>query len=119
MQQKLIGAWGEATAAQYLRERGYTIVSMGYRCRFGEVDIIAENKQYIAFVEVKTRKNSGFAEAREFVTGHKIGRLRQTAELWLAEHETTRQPRFDVIEIYAPQGTDTNRPEIRHLEDAF
>ncbi|MCL2842335.1 MAG: YraN family protein [Oscillospiraceae bacterium] len=119
MKQKLIGAWGEATAAEYLQNRRYTVISMGYRCRFGEIDIIATNKKYIAFVEVKTRKDSGFAEAREFVNHHKMGRLRQTAEMWLSEHETTLQPRFDVIEIYAPQGADTNSPEIRHLEDAF
>lgn len=119
MKQKLIGAWGEALAAEYLQSCGYVVVSMGYRCRFGEVDIIVTDKKYIVFVEVKTRTSKHFAEAREFVTRHKIERLRRAAEMWLSAHETTRQPRFDVIEIYAPQGVDTTRPEITHLEDAF
>ena len=55
----------------------------------------------------------------EFVDAKKQERIRQTAELYLAEHETQKQPRFDVIEIYAPDGTDTKKPEVRHLEDAF
>ena len=119
MKQKLIGAWGEALAAEYLRGRGHTVVSMGYRCRYGEVDIISTDEAYIVFVEVKTRKSKRFAEAREFVTPQKIERLRRAVEMWLSVHETTLQPRFDVIEIYAPQGVDTIRPEITHLEDAF
>ena len=49
----------------------------------------------------------------------KQGRIRLAAALWLAEHETDKQPRFDVIEVYAPQGVETRRPVIRHWENAF
>ncbi|MFR8914107.1 MAG: YraN family protein [Oscillospiraceae bacterium] len=83
-------------------------------------DLIAENRDYLVFVEVKLRKSAAFAEALNLSTGQKAGTHRRTAELYLCEHpEQTKQPRFDVIEVYAPFGTETKRPEIRHLEDAF
>ena len=112
MRNDLTGRWGEETAAAYLRRRHYTIVAANYRCRLGEIDLIAESRDYLVFVEVKLRKSAAFAEALEFVDRHKQARIRRTAE-------QTKQPRFDVIEVYAPFGTETKRPEIRHLEDAF
>lgn len=115
----LVGAWGEAAAAEYLRKKHYTIVASGFRCRFGEIDLIARKGKCLVFVEVKTRKNAGFAQAREFVDGHKQQRLRSTAEFYLAQNPMDLQPRFDVIEIYAPEGAATKKPEITHLEDAF
>jgi putative endonuclease len=116
---KLRGSWGEAEAMSYLKQKGYTAVGMGFRTRFGEIDLIVKDKKYIVFAEVKLRKNDRFAEAREFVDSNKRERLRTTAELWLARHETELQPRFDVIEIYAPEGVNTINPKIIHLEDAF
>lgn len=113
------GAWGEAQAAAYLRRKHYTVVACNYRCRFGEIDLIVQNRKYTVFVEVKLRKSEKFAQAREFVTTAKQERLRATALMWLQENSDHRQPRFDVIEIYAPLGPDTVNPEIVHLEDAF
>lgn len=115
----VVGAWGEALAARYLRRRGYRIVAARYRCRFGEIDLIAENRRYLAFVEVKLRKTADFALAREYVDIRKQRRLRLTAQCYLEAHPTSLQPRFDVIEIYAPEGMDTRHPEINHMEDAF
>ena len=116
---KLLGAWGEALAAEYLRKKHYQILACGYRCRFGEIDLIVSNRRYLVFVEVKLRKSGDFALAREFVNYKKQERIRLTASLFLSQHSTRLQPRFDVIEIYAPEGTDTVHPEIHHLEDAF
>ena len=115
----LLGAWGEVLAAEYLRKKRYEIVAMGFRCRFGEIYIIARNRLYLVFVEVKLRKSAGFAAAREFVDSKKQNRLRLTAELYLSQNPTELQPRFDVIEIYAPEGEKTSHPVIHHLEDAF
>ena len=115
----LLGAWGEALAAEYLRRKRYELVACGWRCKFGEIDLIVKNKKFLAFVEVKLRKNAKFAQAHEFVDRKKQERLRTTAALYLAENPTRLQPRFDVIEIYAPQGILTPDPEINHLEDAF
>ena len=115
----LSGAWGEALAAEYLRKKRYKLIASGYRCRYGEIDLIVCNRKYLVFVEVKLRRSAEFAQAREFVDIHKQNRLRTTAQMYLAQNPTKLQPRFDVIEIYAPEGTLTNKPEIAHLEDAF
>ena len=115
----LTGAWGESIAAQYLRKKRYRILSANYRSRFGEIDIIAANKTYLVFVEVKLRKNNHFADAADFVDRRKQDRIRTTAEVYLSENHTDLQPRFDVIEIYAPDGSATQKPVINHLEDAF
>ena len=115
----LSGAWGEALAAEYLKKRKYRILAAGYRSRFGEIDLIVSDKRYLVFVEVKTRKSDKFAEAKEFVDFRKQNRLRTTAEIYLSENPTQLQPRFDVIEIYAPEGCETKKPLINHMEDAF
>ena len=115
----LTGAWGESLAAEYLRKKHYRVVAAGYRSRFGEIDLIVENRKFLVFVEVKLRKTDSFALAREYVNGAKQNRIRTTAEIYLSENPTALQPRFDVIEIYAPQGVTTANPVINHLEDAF
>ena len=113
------GAWGEALAAEYLRKKRYKILATNYRCRFGEIDLIAANRKYLVFVEVKLRKSDRFAGALEFVDQRKQDRLRTTAASYLSECPTALQPRFDVVEIYAPNGTQTVKPQIHHMEDAF
>lgn len=115
----IIGAWGESIAAEYLQKKHYKLIASNYSCRFGEIDLIVTNKEYLVFVEVKLRKSAKFAMALEHVDAYKQNRIRTTAELYLSEYPTQLQPRFDVIEIYAPEGMETKKPEIHHLEDAF
>ena len=116
---RLLGRWGEALAAEYLRKKGFRILEAGWRCRFGEIDLIAADRKYLCFVEVKLRKSAAFGGAGEFVDRRKQEKLRATAELYLSQSPTELQPRFDVIEIYAPQGMDTLKPEIRQIPNAF
>ena len=116
---KLLGRWGESVAAEYLKKRGYRLIAAGWQCRFGEIDLILQDGKYLVFAEVKLRKSASFAQAREFVTGAKQRRLRLSAQLYLSEHPTELQPRFDVTEVYAPQGMKTKEPRIFHLENAF
>ena len=118
-QNNINGAWGEATALRYLQNKHYKSVAANYRCRFGEIDLIVCDRKYLVFVEVKLRKSSKFADAKEFVDAYKQSRLRTTAEMYLSENPTNLQPRFDVIEVYAPEGALTKRPKIIHMEDAF
>ena len=118
-QNNIIGAWGEALAAAYLKKKKYKLLASGYRSRFGEIDLIVADRKYLVFVEVKLRKNNNFADAREFVDQRKQNRIRTTAALYLSQFPTRLQPRFDIIEIYAPSGAETIKPEINHLEDAF
>ena len=115
----LLGPWGEEKAAEFLRRKGYALVTSNYRCKFGEIDLIVKNRRYLVFVEVKLRKNAKFAQALEYVDRRKQDRIRTTASMYLAQNPTELQPRFDVIEIYAPDGSATAHPEIYHLEDAF
>lgn len=116
---RLRGRWGEEQAAGYLRRKGFRVTDVNWKCRFGEIDLIAEDGVYLCFVEVKLRKTAAYGSAAAFVDWRKQQRLRTAAELYLAGHPTGLQPRFDVIEIYAPQGTDTENPGIFHLENAF
>ena len=113
---KLIGRRGESAAAEYLKKKKYRIVGLNYACRFGEIDVIAENRDYIVFAEVKMRKSAAFAEAKEFVTAAKQQRVISTAQLWLQSNPTEKQPRFDVIEIY---GEGEHIERINHIENAF
>lgn len=115
----LLGAWGEALAAEYLRKKHYQILAAQYSSRFGEIDLIAKDRGFLVFVEVKLRKSPGFAQAREYVSRAKQDRIRMTASIYLSQNPTRLQPRFDVIEIYARSGMETAHPEIYHLEDAF
>lgn len=118
-QNNLLGAWGESLAASYLRKKGYKLLDYGYSCRYGEIDLIARKGKVLVFVEVKLRKTDKFAQAAEHVDFHKQNRLRTTASMYLSQNPTKLQPRFDVIEIYAPEGMKTTAPEIHHMEDAF
>ncbi len=115
----LVGAWGEQLAAEYLRKNGYKVIASGYRCRYGEIDLIAQNRKVLAFVEVKLRKSDKFASASDHVDYFKQNKLRSTAALFLSQNPTKLQPRFDVIEVYAPDGISTREPRIIHMEDAF
>lgn len=114
-----VGSWGEFLAAKYLQQKHYKLVAMNYHSRFGEIDLIVSNKTYLIFVEVKLRKSDHFASAYEHVDQQKQQKIRTTAEIFLAEYHTDLQPRFDVIEIYAPDGANTKHPKINHMEDAF
>ena len=111
MDNRQLGAWGEKKAANYLRLHGYKIVDMNCRYRQGEIDIVASKRGYIVFVEVKLRKNDAYAEAKQ-------QRVMMAAQIWLQQNEMELQPRFDVIEIYAPNG-EKGRVRINHIENAF
>lgn len=115
----IVGSWGEGIAWEYLRKKKFKLLATNYRTRFGEIDLIVSDKEYLVFVEVKLRKSANFAAALEHVDWHKQNRLRTTAEIYLSLFPTKLQPRFDVIEVYAPQGIETKNPVINHLEDAF
>lgn len=116
---RLLGRWGESRVADWLRANGYRLLASGYRCRFGEIDLISANQRYICFTEVKLRHCADFAQAREFVDRRKQERVRLTAEHYLSEHFSDLQPRFDVAEVYAPEGISTKNPQINYLENAF
>ena len=107
------GSVGERLAANYLAEQGYILLERNFRCRYGEIDVIACQREMVVFVEVKLRKNAGFSRAAEAVTPAKRERLRKAASLWLAQQDCGAPARFDVVEVYVQSG------ELVHLENAF
>ncbi len=119
MTTKARGDWGEAQVAAYLRQRGFEIVSSKYRCRFGEIDLIARDGETLCFVEVKVRSNLSFGLPREYVTASKQEKLRTTAEYYLATHDPDVFCRFDVAEVYTDEARSPEQTRIEYLENAF
>ena len=113
------GAAGEVLAARFLRDKGYEITHANYRCRFGEIDIIARDGPYIVFVEVKTRRADALYAPEEAVTRAKQLRLIKRAGYFLLDETEEGQPRFDVIEVVLRPDDPLTAAEIRHLENAF
>jgi putative endonuclease len=118
-ERKRRGDRGEEAVASLLRQRGYEIVERQYRCRAGEIDLIARSGDgTVCFVEVKSRASDRFAQAREFVTPAKQRRLRLTAGLYLAQEQLDCPCRFDVAEVYpGPKGWEV--PKINYITGAF
>ena len=113
------GALGECYAAEYLLKKGYKIAARNFRSRFGEIDIIAENPDIVAFVEVKTRERHYISRPAEAVTLQKQQKIIKTAQFYLLQNDKGLQPRFDVIEIVTVSKNDFHVLEIEHIEDAF
>ena len=113
------GAMGEILAARFLRGKGYAIQSSNYRCRLGEIDIIATDRRYVVFVEVKTRKEDSRYLPREAVTITKQRKLLQTAAMYLSRFPTALQPRFDVVEVVTAKDDPMKIIEINHIVGAY
>ena len=111
----LSGSAGESAAAAYLKKKKYKILGQNFSCRFGEIDLIAQQRKYVVFVEVKARKSEQFAQAREYVTRAKQERVIKAAMLWLQQNDSDLQPRFDVIEVVGAGKAQ----KITHIENAF
>jgi len=109
-----VGRFGEDLAARHLTAAGLQVLDRNWRCRDGELDIVALDGAVLAFVEVKTRSSVAFGDPTEAIDPAKASRLRRVALRWLAEHpeRRTRELRFDVVAVVrcAPGG-----PEVRHL----
>ena len=114
-----MGLFGEAETAKYLRKQGYTILAHSYRCRFGEIDLIAEKKGTLCFVEVKLRSSAEHGLPQEFVDERKQGKLRKTAQWYLAQKQLDVPARFDVAEVYIAQKDVPVLERLHYIENAF
>ncbi|NGM11852.1 YraN family protein [Verrucosispora sp. WMMA2044] len=112
-----IGGYGERCAVRHLIEAGLRPVARNWRCRTGEIDIIAWDGPVLAFCEVKTRRTTTFGSPAEAVVPRKARRLRRLAAAWLAATGTTAdEVRFDVISVLLPR---LGRARVEHVKDAF
>ena len=114
-----MGLFGEAETAKYLRKNGYTLLAHSYRCRFGEIDLIAQKKGVLCFVEVKLRSSDTHGLPREFVDGRKQEKLRKTAQYYLMEKDLDVPTRFDVAEVTVEQKDVPQVKEFHYIENAF
>jgi putative endonuclease len=113
---KRLGQEGEVIAEKFLKKKGYKLVQRNYRCKTGEVDLIALDGKVIVFVEVKTRTDHRFGSPFEAVETHKQRKMIQAAQFFLHERKLEqRDARFDVVGVSWPTG----RPVIEHIENAF
>lgn len=111
---QVLGRLGENLAVGYLEARQYKILGRNWRCRHGEIDIIARHDDLLAFIEVKTRSSNNFGHPFEAITMMKLSRMHSLARLWCAEHPDEKaRVRLDVIGILAPRGV---KPQIEHLQ---
>lgn len=114
-----LGRYGENAAARHLTAAGLTVLDRNWRCREGELDIVALDGETLAFCEVKTRSESGFQSPAEAVDGTKADRLARLAERWLSEHWKAPLPpggvRIDLVSVvHAPRGA----ARVDHLPGA-
>lgn len=115
---KQLGTAGEEIAAKYLAEKGYLIVKRNYRCKNGEIDLVAKDQDTIVFVEVKTRRSLKFGTPQSAVTSKKQMRISMAALGYLHEIDALNSPcRFDVIAITLPPASE--KIEIKHIKNAF
>ena len=111
-----LGAEGESMACAELERLGYSIVKRNYRIRSGEIDIVADDRGTVVFVEVKTKTDSSFSDPVESVTKQKQRRLVSMAEQYVASHRIDHMPcRFDVVTV----DTSITPCKVTHYKDAF
>ncbi len=119
MSTKQDGDWGEALVEKYLSERGCRIMEREWRCRFGEIDLIAEKDGVLLFIEVKLRTNLQYGAPCEYVTAKKQEKLRAAALLYLSMHGLDVPARFDVAEVYTDVRHSAGKTRIAYIENAF
>ena len=114
---KDLGSRGERVAEKFLKKKGFKIIEMNYRNRFGEIDIIARDNNCIVFTEVKTSSTLNFSAPETWVDERKQGRIGKMAQYYLSEkYISDVDCRFDVRGISIKEG---KKEEIEHIRDAF
>ena len=113
------GRLGEEYAARLLEREGYRILSRNFRTRYGEIDLIAQKGEILAFVEVKTRATDSLSRPAAAVSRRKQGRIILAAEGYLQRFPTALQPRFDVVEVVTEKTRQFRVRGAEHLEGAF
>jgi putative endonuclease len=112
-----LGRRGEDLAVEYLQRRGFVVLSRNWRCRDGELDVVAVDRTRLVVCEVKTRSGTAFGEPAEAVTPTKAARIRRVTQAWLTEHQVRWcEIRFDVVAVLAPPGGPVT---MQHYESAF
>lgn len=110
-----LGQDGEELAREHLLQKGYKILHRNWKSGKREIDIVAENKDFIVFVEVKTRTDDYFMHPRNAVTSEKQKSIIYAAESYLKRYNINKESRFDIVSIIS----DGKSVQIEHIENAF
>lgn len=113
------GKSGEDRVAEYLRRQGNTVILRNFICKKGEIDIIAEEGEYIIFVEVKTRKSDTLISGREAVADFKRQRMLAAAREFMAKTHAEKMARFDVAEVTITETDGKTRYSLNYIKNAF
>lgn len=117
MNNRKLGTIGENHGAKYLKNKNYKILQLNFQCPYGEIDIVAKDKNTLVFVEVKTRRSTHFGKGMEAVNFYKQQKLRKTALYYINEKKPVFSSiRFDVIDILIQ---NEHEIKIEHIENAF
>ncbi len=114
---RLIGLKGEELAIRFLKKRGYKIIARNFRCRHGEIDVVASEGDTIVFVEIKARSTVDFSLPQDAVDHHKQAKVIHAATTYLMEKKLYDQVpvRFDVVAV----NLNSTKPKIELIKDAF
>ena len=117
LDRKKIGNKAESLACRLLTNKGLKVIERNFRCKTGEIDIVAKDDKYIAIVEVRSTTNYSFHDPLDSFTPLKIRRLRVLSQIWLNSHGMQdTYIRFDIITVVFNAGNNT---KIRYIKDAF
>ena len=112
-----LGRRGEDLAADYLQQLGLVVLSRNWRCRHGELDVVATDQKRLVVCEVKTRSGTRYGAPAEAVTPRKAARIRRATQAWLAAHQVCWvEIRFDVLAVLAEPGHPV---AVQHYRAAF
>ena len=115
---RVIGNTGEDISVKHIKDKGYALICRNYRCRFGEIDIIARDKNTLVFIEVKTFTGTDLGSPKEAVTSHKIEKIIFVAKHYIAKNRIKDSRfRFDVIAVVLD--SQKNVKSIEHIINAF
>ncbi len=119
MNTKLKGDFGENAVCDYIIKKGYKIIDRNFHTPYGEIDIIAKYNNCMCFIEVKTRKNSNYGNASEYVDKNKQKKIIESAFIYLGEN-IDNEIRFDVAEVYYTENDSLlSVNKINYIENAF
>lgn len=113
MNRKSTGAWGERLAQDFLKKKGYHILETNYRCREGEIDIVAMHQNCLVFVEVRTKSNLEFGSPEESITAAKKGHMRRSAQHYLIQQNQSPDSwRIDLVAVEMDLNNKLRRIEL-------
>ena len=112
-----LGERGERQASRYLKKRGYKIVEKDFKCKFGQIDLIAKDHEALCFIEVKCRSTESFGQPQDAITYTKQNRIKKISEYYMLKKKLANvQVRYDVVAIYEPK---SGTREINLIKNAF